>query len=127
MWRTHSCVPRRHSCRRPVWTEDLGGRTTVPVGILGGGLAGISIAAHLDGPTQVLEKGPRGGGHCQTAQEAGFTYDAGGPHIIFSRNQETVDYMVSLLGDNVHRARRNNKIYYRGRYVKYPFENGLDR
>ena len=33
--------------------------------------------------------------------------------------------MVSLLGDNVHRARRNNKIFYKGRYVKYPFENGL--
>ena len=31
----------------------------------------------------------------------------------------------SLLGDNVHRARRNNKIFYKGRYVKYPFENGL--
>jgi hypothetical protein len=74
----------------------------------------------------VLEKESRGGGHCQTVQEQkGFTYDAGGPHIIFSRNQEMVDYMVSLLGDNVHRARRNNKIFYKGRYVKYPFENGL--
>ena len=47
------------------------------------------------------------------------------PHIIFSRHRETVDYMLSLLGGNVHRARRNNKIFYRGRYVKYPFENGL--
>ncbi len=28
--------------------------------------------------------------------------------------------MVSLLGANVHRARRNNKIFYKGRYVKYP-------
>jgi protoporphyrinogen oxidase len=97
----------------------------VAIGILGGGLAGIAIAAHLDEPCEVLEKETRGGGHCQTVQEDGFTYDAGGPHIIFSRNQEVVDYMVSLLGDNVHRARRNNKIFYRGRYVKYPFENGL--
>jgi protoporphyrinogen oxidase len=95
------------------------------IGILGGGLAGLSIAAHLDRECEVLEKESRGGGHCQTVQEQGFTYDAGGPHIIFSRNQEMVDYMVSLLGDNVHRARRNNKIFYKGRYVKYPFENGL--
>ena len=95
------------------------------IGILGGGLAGIAIAAHLDEQCEVLEKETRGGGHCQTVQEDGFTYDAGGPHIIFSRNQEMVDYMVSLLGHNVHRARRNNKIFYRGRYVKYPFENGL--
>ena len=95
------------------------------IGILGGGLAGLTIAAHLDHECEVLEKETRGGGHCQTVQESGFTYDAGGPHIIFSRNQEIVDYMVALLGDNVHRARRNNKIFYKGRYVKYPFENGL--
>lgn len=95
------------------------------IGILGGGLAGISIAAHLEQDCEVLEKESRGGGHCQTVQEHGFTYDAGGPHIIFSRNQQMVDYMVSLLGENVHRARRNNKIFYQGRYVKYPFENGL--
>ncbi|HYL37310.1 MAG TPA: FAD-dependent oxidoreductase [Bryobacteraceae bacterium] len=95
------------------------------IGILGGGLAGITIAAHLEQDCEILEKDSRGGGHCQTVQEHGFTYDAGGPHIIFSRNQEMVDYMVALLGDNVHRARRNNKIFYRGRYVKYPFENGL--
>jgi protoporphyrinogen oxidase len=75
--------------------------------------------------SEVLEKDSRGGGHCQTVQEDGFTYDAGGPHIIFSRNQRMVDFMVSLLGDNVHRPRRNNKIFYKGRYVKYPFENGL--
>ena len=95
------------------------------IGILGGGLAGITVAAHLEQECEILEKESRGGGHCQTVQEEGFTYDAGGPHIIFSRNQEMVDYMVSLLGDNVHRARRNNKIFYKGRYVKYPFENGI--
>jgi protoporphyrinogen oxidase len=97
----------------------------VAIGILGGGLAGLTIAAHLDHDCEVLEKESRGGGHCQTVQENGFTYDAGGPHIIFSRNREMVDYMVSLLGDNVHRGRRNNKIFYQGRYVKYPFKNGL--
>jgi protoporphyrinogen oxidase len=97
----------------------------VAVGILGGGLAGLTIAAHLDQDCEVLEKESRGGGHCQTVQECGFTYDAGGPHIIFSRNQQMVDYMVQLLGSNVHRARRANKIFYKGRYVKYPFENGL--
>ncbi len=95
------------------------------VGILGGGLAGLTVAAHLERDCEVLEKESRGGGHCQTVQERGFTYDAGGPHIIFSRHRETVDYMLSLLGGNVHRARRNNKIFYQGRYVKYPFENGL--
>jgi protoporphyrinogen oxidase len=97
----------------------------VLIGILGGGLAGITTAAHLEHECEILEKDSRGGGHCQTVQEQGFTYDAGGPHIIFSRNQAMVDYMVSQLGDNIVRSRRNSKVFFKGRYVKYPFENGL--
>ncbi len=96
------------------------------VGILGGGLAGLTVAAHLETGCEVLESDERPGGHCQSVREDGFTYDAGGPHIMFSRNQQTLDYMVSLLGDNLYRGRRNNKIFYKGRYVKYPFENGLN-
>jgi protoporphyrinogen oxidase/choline kinase len=95
------------------------------VGILGGGLAGLTVAAHLDQESEVLEGGDRPGGHCQSVCEEGYTYDAGGPHIMFSRNQQTLDFMVSLLGDNVYRGRRANKIFFKGRYVKYPFENGL--
>ena len=95
------------------------------IGVLGGGLAGLTVAAHLEDECQVLEREERGGGHCQSVQEEGFTYDAGGPHIIFSRDKALVEYMVSLLGDNVHQARRNNKIFYKGRFVKYPFENGI--
>jgi protoporphyrinogen oxidase len=83
------------------------------------------VAAHLGEPCEVLEGDERPGGHCQSVCEDGFTFDAGGPHIMFSRNRQTLDFMVSLLGDNVRQSRRNNKIFYRGRYVKYPFENGL--
>lgn len=96
------------------------------VGILGGGLAGLSVAAHLDHGYEVLERDRECGGHCLTIEEDGFTWDGGGPHIIFSRNQRMVDYIVSLLAGNVLRRRRNNKIFFKGRYVKYPFENGLD-
>jgi protoporphyrinogen oxidase len=33
--------------------------------------------------------------------------------------------MLSLLGDNKIKNKRNSKIFYGGTYVKYPFENGL--
>jgi len=33
--------------------------------------------------------------------------------------------MVSLLGENVVKNKRNTKILYKGHYIKYPFENGL--
>jgi len=95
------------------------------VGILGGGLAGLSVAAHLDHECEVLERDAQCGGHCFTVEEEGFTWDGGGPHIIFSRDQQMLDYMLALLSGNVRRARRNNKIFFKGRYVKYPFENGL--
>ncbi|MBI2217412.1 MAG: FAD-dependent oxidoreductase [Candidatus Rokubacteria bacterium] len=94
-------------------------------GILGGGLAGLAVAAHLEHPCEVLEQEERPGGHCLTVVEDGFTWDAGGPHIMFSRNEEMLAYMVGLLGPNVRRGRRANKILFKGRYVKYPFENGL--
>ena len=97
----------------------------IHTGILGGGLAGLTVAAHLAEDCEVLEADSRVGGHCQSACEEGFTYDVGGPHIMFSRNQKTLEYMLSLLEGNLYRGRRNNKIYYRDRYVKYPFENGL--
>jgi len=34
-------------------------------------------------------------------------------------------FYEALLGENVCRRRRNTKVFYKGRYVKYPFENGL--
>jgi protoporphyrinogen oxidase len=100
-------------------------RAAPQTGILGGGLAGLTVASRLDGASEVLEADARPGGHLRSVREEGFTFDAGGPHIIFSRNAETLAFMLSLLGENVHRGRRANKIFFKGRYVKYPFENGL--
>ena len=95
------------------------------VGVLGGGISGIALAAHLDEDVDVLERSPRLGGLCQTIVEDGFTFDAAGPHIMFSKNKEVLNLMISVLGDNVHQGRRENKIWFKGRMVKYPFENDL--
>ena len=95
------------------------------VGILGGGISGIALAAHLEVPCEVLEAGPRAGGLCATVEEEGFTFDAAGPHIMFSKNKEVLGRMVEVLGDNVHVRRRENRIWFKGNLVKYPFENGL--
>jgi protoporphyrinogen oxidase len=57
--------------------------------------------------------------------EDGFTFDAAGPHIMFSKNKAVLARMVEVLGDNAGQGRRENKIWLGGRLVKYPFENGL--
>jgi protoporphyrinogen oxidase len=98
---------------------------TARIGILGGGISGVALAAHLDVPWEILEKDERVGGLCATVQEAGFTFDAAGPHIMFSKNEAVLARMVQVLGENVHRRRRENRIWLGGRLVKYPFENGL--
>ena len=95
------------------------------IGILGGGISGIALAAHLGDDVDVLERRPRTGGLCSTIVEDGFTFDAAGPHIMFSKNKEVLNLMISVLGDNVHQNRRENRIYFKGKLVKYPFENDL--
>jgi protoporphyrinogen oxidase len=95
------------------------------IGILGGGLTGLTIALGLRAEFEVLEKNEECGGLCRSLREDGFTFDYGGAHIIFSRDRRPVDFMMKVLGDNCVRGRRNNKVFFKGRFVKYPFENGL--
>jgi len=96
--------------------------------ILGGGLTGMTLARLLHergGRVIVLEGNDKFGGLCRSRTEAGFTFDIGGSHIIFSRDSEVLSFMLSVLGENADQRNRNTKILYKGRYVKYPFENGL--
>ena len=95
------------------------------IAILGGGISGVSLAAHLDENVELFEKRARVGGLSGSIIDQGFTFDAAGPHIMFSKNKEVLNLMVSVLDGNVHQKRRENKIWFKGRLVKYPFENDL--
>lgn len=74
---------------------------------------------------EVLEKDYECGGLLKSFKKDGFTFDYGGAHIIYSRDKKAVDFMLDILGQNYFRKRRNNKIHFKGCFVKYPFENGL--
>jgi len=98
------------------------------IGILGGGLAGLSLGYFLNSRNRdflILEKNSETSGLLKSIQIDGFTFDAGGSHVIFSKNKEVLSFILSILKGNIVRNRRNAKILYKGRYVKYPFENGL--
>jgi protoporphyrinogen oxidase len=100
----------------------------VTTAILGGGLSGITLARILRGRGEevfVLEAEHEIGGLCRSRSDAGFCFDTGGSHIIFSRDREVLEFMLSVLGENRDERVRNTKIFYKDRYVKYPFENGL--
>ena len=96
--------------------------------ILGGGLTGVTLARLLQergDDVVVLEREARIGGLCRSRTDAGFTFDLGGSHIIFSRDAEVLSFMCGVLGRNIDRRTRNTKILYKGQLIKYPFENGL--
>ncbi len=94
------------------------------IGILGGGLAGLALRYFIKHDTEILEKEAECGGLCRSIQENGFIFDQGG-HLLFSKNKGVLGVLRKILGNNVEKRRRNNKVYYDKRFLKYPFENGL--
>ena len=90
--------------------------------ILGGGIAGLSLAYFLDHNSIILEKNKQIGGLCRSFDFNGITYDIG-PHIIFSKNKEILDLHTSLVDTNLIKI--SNSIFYKGKFIKYPFENDL--
>jgi protoporphyrinogen oxidase len=92
--------------------------------IIGAGASGLSLALMLDGDVTIFEQSDRTGGHCHATIRDGWTFDRG-PHIMFSRDKDVLDFMIASLGDNVHQSRRNNRVFVEGRMVKYPLENDL--
>lgn len=62
---------------------------------------------------------------CRSKTDQGFTFDTGGSHIIFSRDEEVLAFMRRMIAGNEQRNNRTTKIFFKQRFVKYPFENGL--
>ncbi len=99
------------------------------IGIIGGGLCGIALAYFLQkndsvSSIDILEKENEPGGLCRSFNLNGLFYDIG-PHVIFSKDNVVLDLMINLLGENKNKIKRSNKIYYKKKFIKYPFENNL--
>ena len=100
----------------------------VKIAVLGGGLAGTAFAYEASRrgfSVTLVEKEERLGGLLRSENIDGYVFDAGGSHILFSRDQRRMRFFLGLLGNNVVRHRRDARVYFDGKYVKYPFENGL--
>ncbi|MFA5959873.1 MAG: FAD-dependent oxidoreductase [Tatlockia sp.] len=93
--------------------------------IIGAGPSGLACGLFLKEKVDILESNSHVGGHASSFTQDGFTFDYG-PHILFSRDAQILDFIVKSLGQNVSRCRRNNKIAFKDKLLKYPFENDLN-
>jgi protoporphyrinogen oxidase len=89
--------------------------------ILGGGLTGISLAYHLKGDYQLIERDSRLGGLCKTDIIKGFYFDKTG-HWLHLRNRYTKSLVRKILGDGLVSVERKSMVYSKGVYTPYPFQ-----
>ena len=96
--------------------------------VLGAGWAGLLVGLRLNGENKnisFIDKDKELGGLLKSETIDGFTFDTGGPHLLFSRNSDILEKIKATLGRNITKKERNNFIFFNGEYIQYPFENGI--
>ena len=93
--------------------------------ILGGGLAGMSLAHHLgDRPHVVLEAQDTPGGLCRTREIDGFLFDYTG-HLLHLRDERIERLVEELLPGALRLVEREARIRMRGATLPFPFQANL--
>ncbi|MCS6898731.1 MAG: FAD-dependent oxidoreductase [Myxococcales bacterium] len=98
--------------------------SSVPVLILGAGLAGLSAAWHLRRQgvkCRLLERQSQVGGHAVTVEEEGYRFDRTG-HLLHLRDEEIRGWIHRLLGERLLTVQRRSRVYSHGVYTRYPFQ-----
>ncbi len=95
-----------------------------PTVIIGGGLAGISAAMHLQRPYRLFERAGRLGGLARTEERDGYLFDRTG-HWLHLRDDGMRQLAERLLGDELARVERRAQIYSNGVLTPYPFQANL--
>jgi protoporphyrinogen oxidase len=90
--------------------------------VLGGGVAGLTIAreiARAGRSVIVVERGATVGGLARTFRRDGFSFDLGG-HRFHSNNPDVVNWLKQVMGGDLLRVDRRSRIHLRGRFIDYP-------
>lgn len=94
--------------------------------IIGGGISGLYFANLIKNDDyMLLEKNDKIGGYCGTFKAKNFIWDYAG-HFYHFKNEEIKSEFVNALGaDNIITQKKNTKIYYKGKYINYPFQKNI--
>jgi protoporphyrinogen oxidase len=94
--------------------------------IIGAGPAGLAAALALvrQGLRPiVLEASGKVGGMARTEICKGYRFDIGG-HRFFTRDEKIQSVWQEILGEDFLRVKRSSRIFYNGKFLKYPLEVG---
>jgi len=99
------------------------------VAILGAGPTGLSagftLKQHRFAGFEIFEKNDYPGGNCASfTTPGGFTFDFGG-HVLFSAEPYFHKLLDQVLNKKYLSHNRRSFIYYKNRFVAYPFQNNL--
>lgn len=94
--------------------------------IIGGGIAGLSFAYHLDHPYHLYEKEEVVGGLCRSVEIADCTFDYA-PRLLLLKDQYSTDLSCELLGENVHFLEFGDWSYHHryNVYTRLPFQKHM--
>jgi len=93
-----------------------------PILIVGAGVAGLTLAYHLakaGKPVIILEQEDRVGGLARSFHYDGFTFDMG-PHRFFTDDQEVIEFIREILGNDYLSLKRKSGVYMFGKYFEWP-------
>lgn len=90
--------------------------------IIGAGFTGLAAATELirhNIPFTIIEKSSVAGGLSRTIDIDGVKFELG-PHIYFDKDPEVVMFWRNLVGNKMKSYERNNRIFYKGKYINSP-------
>ena len=94
------------------------------VAVIGAGPAGLTAALESTQrgfETVVFERSPHLGGLARTEEYKGNYFDIGG-HRFYTKLPQIQELWEEILGDDFRKVRRLSRIFYGGRFLKYPLE-----
>jgi protoporphyrinogen oxidase len=92
--------------------------------VIGAGPAGLSAAIRLTRQGKsvlVLEKEDHVGGLCATLTNGDSIFDLGG-HRIISKDEEVMQEVLSIMGDELDIRNRKSQILLKGKFFEYPLD-----